>query len=158
MERYGKLNTTATIAHTRRDIEDVLRKWGVRKGDYDLRIGLRDAEVIWSINGKDQRFKCARFDSAEQNLRAIFLALDATRLAAQRGILEELAQIAVAMLPAGKIRRPPHEALEVAENASIEVAEAAYRAKAKTAHPDAGGTNEAMRELNEAINFYRERA
>ena len=157
MERYGKLNTTATIAHSRRDIEDVLRKWGVRKGDYDLRIGLRDAEVIWSVNGNEQRFKCSRFSSAEQNLRAIFLALDSTRLAAQRGILEELAQIAVAMLPAGKIRRAAHEVLEVSENASIEIAEAAYRIKAKTAHPDTGGTHDAMLELNEALAVYRQR-
>lgn len=155
--KYARLRTDMSVARTRKDISATLRKWGVADGNYDLRIGLRDAEVIWTVNGKEQRFKCSRFAAAEQNLRAIFLALDATRLAAQRGILEELAQIAVAMLPAGKIRRPPHEALEVAENASIEVAEAAYRAKAKTAHPDAGGTNDAMLELNEAIAFYRQR-
>ena len=152
---YGKLRTDTSVVRTRKDIADTLRKWGVANNGYDIRIGLRDVIVEWMMNGKQQVFKCNRFPTPEQNLRAIYLALDATRLAAQRGILEELAQIAVAMLPPGRIRRPAWDVLEIAEHASIGIAEAAWRVKAKTAHPDTGGTNEAMLELNEAIAYFR---
>lgn len=155
--RYGDLRTNLSVARTRRDIKATLRKWGIADKDFDIRLALRDAEVLWTVNGKEQRFKCSRFADAEANLRAIYLALEATRLAAQRGILEELAQVALAMLPPGRLRRPAHEVLGIAESSSLEVAEAVYRMLAKQRHPDAGGSEEAMKELNEAIEWYRQR-
>jgi len=47
------------------------------------------------------------------------------------------------------------EVLGVREDVSLEVAEAAYRALARQRHPDAGGSNEAMQELNHAIEEIR---
>lgn len=156
MSTPGHMRTTTSTAQTKRDIGDTFRKWGVR--DYDIRLGLRDAEVLWTINDRPQRFTCSRFADAGINLRAIYLALDATRLAAQRGILEELAAVAVAMLPAGRIKRPPHEVLGIAPGADIDIAEAAYRVKAKRAHPDHGGSDRDMQELNEALEEFKRAA
>jgi hypothetical protein len=45
--------------------------------------------------------------------------------------------------------------LHLAEGAPLHVAEAAFRAMAKAAHPDAGGSNEAMAGVNGAIELIR---
>lgn len=44
----------------------------------------------------------------------------------------------------------PHRILFIAVDAPIEIVKAAYRELAKVYHPDVGGSEEAMRELNEA--------
>ncbi len=49
----------------------------------------------------------------------------------------------------------PYEVLHVAHDAPLAVAEAAYRALSKAAHPDAGGTHEHMSRLNAAIKAFR---
>jgi curved DNA-binding protein CbpA len=58
-------------------------------------------------------------------------------------------------LPAPK---NPNEVLGVRSGASRAEIEAAYREKAKRAHPDAGGSEAAMAELNSARDQLRERA
>jgi curved DNA-binding protein CbpA len=45
----------------------------------------------------------------------------------------------------------PYETLGIRKDATAAYARGAYRRKAKTAHPDAGGTNEAMAELSRAL-------
>jgi hypothetical protein len=45
---------------------------------------------------------------------------------------------------------PWWEALEVSPSASTEIIKAAYKVKAKQAHPDAGGTTEQMQKINNA--------
>lgn len=52
-------------------------------------------------------------------------------------------------------RRKWWEILGVSESSPREVVEAAYRALARTAHPDQGGSHEAMSNLNAAIEEYR---
>jgi DnaJ-class molecular chaperone len=46
--------------------------------------------------------------------------------------------------------RDPYQVLGLAPGATKEEVEAAYRAAAKAAHPDQGGTDEAMAEVNAA--------
>ncbi|MBF8255108.1 MAG: hypothetical protein HW375_15 [Anaerolineales bacterium] len=70
-------------------------------------------------------------------------------------MLREMAEQAAALLSAPVRARPAHEVLGVFPNAPIEVFEAAYKALAKTSHPDAGGTDAAMKELNAAIEEIR---
>lgn len=49
----------------------------------------------------------------------------------------------------------PWGVLHLAPGAPLDVAEAAYRALAKKAHPDAGGDPERFRRLTEAIEWIR---
>ena len=156
MARLGDLHTSKTPDETRRDIREVFRKWGVQ--DFDILPapkGLTVARVEWWIGQRKQEISCSRFYTYYQNLRAVYSILHALRLAADRGIMEELARAATAMLPPGKIERRPHEVLGVASDAPLVVAEAVYRTLAKQAHPDAGGNDERMQELNKAIEAFR---
>ncbi len=154
--RFGDLRTSTTVAQTKKDVKDTFRKWPEVQG-YDIRMGLQDAEILFTVNGRQQRLACERFSDAGTNLRALYLTLEATRKAAQRGILKELAAIATALLGPGVMKRPAHEVLGIAESSPVEVAEAVYRMKAKQVHPDHGGSDAAMTELNEAIETYRKR-
>lgn len=156
MTSLGSLNTNKTPEETRADIEDVFRKWGIEeyrmpprgKGSYD-----ESALIIFYVNDEKHELKCSRFQRYRQNLRALYLILDELRLAHERGILSELARAAVAFLPAGSVetrKRPWYEVLQVTPTTSPEVAKASYQALAKQRHPDGGGSDEAMRELNAA--------
>jgi hypothetical protein len=150
---------------TRRDIEDCFRKWGIeeyrfprngQKGEYG------DALILFYVNDDRHELKCSRFTFYRENLRALFLALDALRKAHDRGILEEYARAAIAFLPAPKqepTRRPWYEVFQVAPNADPDVVKAVYQSMAKRAHPDAGGTDEEMAAVNQAWDsFEAERA
>ena len=156
MARRGDLHTSKTPDETRRDIREVFRLWGVEHFDiYPPARDLAAARVEWWVDQRKQELSCSRFYVYRQNLRAIFLILHSLRLAAERGIMEDLAKAATAMLPPGKVKRPPHEVLGIASDAPLDLAEAAYKVAAKKSHPDAGGSDERMMELNEAIAILR---
>jgi curved DNA-binding protein CbpA len=54
--------------------------------------------------------------------------------------------------------RNPYEVLEIRNDASLKVAEAAYKAKVRRLHPDAGGSHEHMKILNQAIEEIRRKS
>jgi curved DNA-binding protein CbpA len=78
------------------------------------------------------------------------------RLAEARGSLDAMRETFMA-LPAPARVRDPWEVLGIRPDAPLAIAEAAYREATKTAHPDRGGTDEAMAELNAAIEKVRAR-
>lgn len=157
MRRYGSLNTTKATEQTRHAIEETFRKWGIDEYRIprDGRGVSGPARLIFYVNDQPQELTCARFYGYRTNLRALYLILEALRLAQERGIMKELARAAIAMLPAGERGRMPHEVLGIAPDAPLEVAEAAYRVLARKRHPDTGGTEQQMKELNAAIEALR---
>lgn len=100
------------------------------------------------VSGEKKELMLSKFERPVDNLRALYLALDAIRLNEARGLGEVFRQN-YAALPAPS-RRDPYEVLGVRPDAAAEIIDAAYRAAAKSAHPDHGGGNEKMAELNEA--------
>lgn len=94
------------------------------------------------------------------NARVIFLVIESIRKNEVRGLGDVLRET-YAQLPPGEAqsvrKRPPHEVLEILPGSPLAVAEAAYKVKAQAAHPDRGGSNEAMAELNAAIEELRAR-
>lgn len=157
----GSLSTKKTPDETRRDIEETFRKWRIdewrvpRDGSGERGV----ARVFFWVNDVKQELACTRFWNYRDNLRAVYLILESLRLAQERGIMRELARAAVAMLPPGQpAPRPWHEVFGVRPDAAATSVEAMYRHLAKTKHPDAGGSDAAMRELNAALEeFKRER-
>lgn len=163
MVRYGDLTTLKTADETRRDIERTFAKWGID----EFRIvphpkeGYREpARVVYYVSEDKQELSCDRFPNYRTNLRAVYLVLEALRLAQERGILKELARAAAGLLAAPSTTKPAHEVLGISRDAPLSVAEAAYKALARERHPDrTGGSEAAMKELNEAFEkFKRERA
>lgn len=86
----------------------------------------------------------------ESQIRAIWYAMDARRLNIIRGVDDAVAATYLA-LPAPARERDPWEVLGVRPDAPLEVVRAAYRELAKSAHPDRGGSDERMAELNAAL-------
>jgi len=157
----GHLRTEKSPDETRREIDDCFRKWGIDeyrvprdgKGEWG------EAKLIFWVNDQKQELDCRRFDYYRDNLRALYLILESLRKAQERGILSELARAAIAMLPPGPAaKRPAHIVLGVAADSPVEIAEAAYRILARQRHPDVGGTEAAMTELNEAMEEFRRKA
>lgn len=89
-----------------------------------------------------------RFERPVDNLWALAIGLDAIRLNEERG-LDDVAVQMYQALPAPR-QRDPWEVLGLRSDADMDAIEAVYRAKAKRLHPDAGGSIEAFRELQEA--------
>lgn len=146
-----------------------MSKWGVKEWDTNYPRGARlegfnqsleDRKVILTYvkNGKKVRLEMANQNRAVDNLRVLYLAIDAMRLNDARGIGETIAE-AYKQLAAPEGYIPivdPFELLGIREDADIEIAEAAYRTLAKSFHPDQGGSVERMEQLNQAIAKIRE--
>ena len=169
MPNYGDLRTNKTPAETYQALLVTFRKWGVTEHtvnwDQDgrgRRVWPRGgfASITFVLAGKEHRLTCDRFYEYANNLRALWSTCEGLRLASQRGILEQYRQFFEALpppsgAPIGMGDESPYAVLELAESASIEAAEAAYRAKARIYHPDNGGSQEAMAAINVAIAAIR---
>ena len=88
--------------------------------------------------------------TAAKNLNSIAITLEAIRMQERRG-LGGIAAAHYLAISAPLTARDPYEVLGVRPDAPLEVVEAAWRQLAKGAHPDKGGTEEAMTELNDAL-------
>lgn len=117
-------------------------------------------------------FPCDRYTSKAQNAAAIAATLEAKRAIERHGVstlerefegyLALPSGDAVADAAAAQLQRPrpmpppatpdelPHVVLGVQPDAPAEVVEGAWRALAKTAHPDRGGTDAAMHRITAA--------
>lgn len=96
-----------------------------------------------------------RYTTPEENLQAIHHVIEARRTELRHGTLHLVRATmagfkALPPPPNSKPRRSWADVLGVHSNASKDAIEAAYRDRAKKAHPDAGGSTDAMAELNRA--------
>lgn len=96
-----------------------------------------------------------RYPKLEDNLQAIHHVIEAERTKLRHGGLNivRAAFRGYAALPPPSARRPWREVLHFRGDVgvTIEVAEQRYHDLAKKAHPDCGGSDEAMAELNAAM-------
>jgi DnaJ-domain-containing protein 1 len=159
MGQYGQLETIKSADETRADIRETMRKWRAVQ-DFEMLPNLRPdptAAIEFWVDGAKKTLRCSRFEEYRNNIRAIYLTLEALRLAHERGILRELAEAATAFLPApsGPVKRPWYEVLGLMPNADAESVEAMYRHLARKRHPDAGGSDDEMSELNAALETFK---
>lgn len=110
-----------------------------------------------------------REERAVDNLRLLAQAVEAIRMDDVRGVTNLVVKLYRQMYPeAAKAAAPlrpeptatradasPYATLHLAEGAPLVVAEAAYKALVKAAHPDSGGSHAAMVVLNGAIQRIR---
>jgi hypothetical protein len=107
--------------------------------------------IYFQFRGKPRVLACDRWQKAEHNLWAIAKHIEALRGQERWGVgsLEQAFAGYTALPERGELRSW-WTVLGVAESATLEEIKYAYRNAAKVLHPDAGGTNAAMAELNEA--------
>lgn len=110
------------------------------------------AAVYW-VEGKHRRVMAIDiYDRVADNLAALAATLDAMRAIERHGGAEilERAFTGFVALPAPSAARKWHEILGVPPQASRDEINAAYRRLASSAHPDKGGSADAMANLNKA--------
>lgn len=95
-----------------------------------------------------------RYPKVEDNLQAIHHILEARRTEMRHGGLHIVRQTfkGFVALPAPAGKHSWRDVLGLSGSPTAEQIAQAYREKAKTAHPDSGGTNDAMAELALARN------
>jgi len=145
-----------TWARTLQDLRNTFRLWGVQAWAADHQRGTNTATVRYCPPGTTTAIDLAmsKQPTPEDNLRVLYLAVDAMRLNDLRGITDTVRE-AYLQLPAPTTARDPYETLGVRSDTPLEDIEAVYRSKAKRAHPDTGGSDAEMRALNEAMDAIR---
>lgn len=138
------------------------------------------AAVYFRWDGKPYVIACDKFEKVWSNVRALGKTIEAMRAVERHGassLLERAVSGFSALPPAPDIEEeeppPPWwEVLDVPDGldydeiaadstnparvAALQLAEMAYRKQVKEAHPDRGGSNEAMAELARSIQEARE--
>lgn len=138
--RYVVLSTSLPL---RRDGKPYA---GVKPDDGDEGVA-----VYFERKGKQMVFACDRWDRVEDNVRAITKTIDAMRGIERWGASDmmERAFSAFQALPS-PAKRDCWAVLGIAPKSSPDEVTRAYREKAKELHPDAGGSDAMMAELNAA--------
>lgn len=159
------LHTDKSWGATQQDLAICFERWGVVGWETNYPRGARlegysqseqDRTVIltYTKNGASVRLVMGRQQRAQDNLRVLYLAVEAMRLNEKRGIADIVAEAYVQLAP-GRVKKDPYEVLGVRKDAPMSVIEASYRARVKDAHPDSGGTPAQFAEIQNAIKDIR---
>lgn len=111
--------------------------------------------VYFSYKGAPRCFACDKWDMPKDNVRAIGKTIEALRGIARwgSGDMMDRAFSGYTALPApGPRRRAWYQVLGVLPSAPFDEIKAAYRDRARTFHPDNGGSHEQMAEINAAFD------
>lgn len=105
--------------------------------------------VYFERRGRQMVFACDKWQTVQDNMRAVQKTIDAIR-GIERWGASEMMERAFQAFEALPPPRSCWDILGVRPGTPREEVEAAYRAKAKHAHPDTGGSDVAMADLNRA--------
>ena len=107
--------------------------------------------VYFDLAGKPRAMPCDTYDTVAGNIAAIAAHIEATRAIERHGVatVAEMFEGFMA-LPAPGAKKAWWEIMGIDRSSTREQIEVRYRELAKRRHPDAGGSQEAMTELNQA--------
>ena len=156
------LSTKKTWLETRAELADEFARWGVEEWAVESlgkanQAWQQDAEqrrvtLRWiARDGKEMSLSMDKQNRARDNFRVLFLVVQALRLNEARGMADVMRE-AYLQISAPVRQRDPYEVLGVRPDSPIEVIEGAYKALARSAHPDAGGSEARMKELNDSLD------
>lgn len=158
-----KITTQKSWARTMLELSTTFNRWGISPAEWDTNyprgarseagdqsVEDRTVTLTYSKNNKKVVLSMNTQDRAVDNLRVLYLAIESMRLNEKRGI-GEILESAYLQLAAPVQKKSPWEVLQIYPGSPLAVAEAAYKVAALKAHPDKGGSEELMKELNEAI-------
>ena len=161
-----KLNTKYTWTQVYSQIRETFKKWGVVSYDISEPRGARltsrwqseqdrTVRVYFKVNGKDVELTMGLQDRAVDNLRVLAMTVEDLRMNEVRGIDKSMGSAYLQLQAPVQIKNP-YDILGLPRGTALSVCEAQYREKAKSLHPDAGGYDQAMMDLNSAIKQIRE--
>lgn len=141
------------------DLKREFGLWGVDFGDWDVKKPKYPETKVTVSFKKSGRLVVLNYNKqsrAEDNLRAVFKAIEDMRMIDVREV-GELVASTFKQIGAGEEYIPldPYEVLGIREDADLETAEAMFKIKAKKVHPDQGGSPKQMADLNRAIESIR---
>lgn len=116
--------------------------------------------VYFNYSGQQRCFACDRWNGIADNMQAIAKTIEALRGIARWGtgdMLDAAFRGFAALPPPTSGVRPWWEILGVPRDAPLDALREAYRRAASVAHPDRGGSNELMAEVNRAWTEAREK-
>lgn len=110
--------------------------------------------VYFQLAGKSHCLPCDTYSTVAANIAAVAAHIEATRAIERYGVASVEEMFAGFMaLPSPEDKRPWRDVLELrrfGSSLSIQAVEAAYRHLARERHPDQGGSDAMMAELNRA--------
>ena len=109
--------------------------------------------IYFRLDGKPITLACDTFTEVSQNLAGLAGHIEAARRQESYGVQtakEVLQAFAALPAPSETHTAPWHEVLGVSPSATADEIKKAFRAKAKTAHPDVGGSHDRMAALEAA--------
>lgn len=115
------------------------------------RISDEGVAIYFMLNGRQMAMASDRFTRAEHNMRSLTLAIEAMRQLERHGggVMMERAFEGFAALPAPGAT-PWWQTLQVTPDATREEINASFRRLAAERHPDRGGSDDMMADLNRA--------
>src|SRR4051794_564762 len=143
MSDYAYSITTRKTWHqTMQELEDQMRMWDVTQWETNYPKGARSeawsqaeadrtVKLTYNKNGKTVTLVMGKQARAVDNLRVLYLAVEAMRLNERRGI-SDVIESAYLQLAAPEAALDPYEVLDIRPGAPLEVAEAAYKAKMRS--------------------------
>lgn len=161
----GQFKTS--LSGAMKNVSDSLRRFAVDSGkplgnvviSSNVTLGVSNppdpgVSVWFTWDGMSVCIPVDRYSKVEANLQAIHHIIEARRTELRHGTLALVRATfqGFTALPAPASKRPWREVLNLIgeKNPTREQVDHHYRTKAKTAHPDVGGSAEAMAELNRA--------
>lgn len=163
-KRPGSAQFSTTLYKAMKNVEESLRLFGKDSGKpatdvvttSNAALGTSNPAdsgvAVWFVwEGKQVCFAVDKYAKVEHNVQAIHKIIEARRTELRHGGLNIVRATfkGFQALPAPD-NDAPWTVLGVARNATPDQVQAAYRLKAKKAHPDAGGSIEQMARLNSA--------
>lgn len=109
----------------------------------------KGVSVYFKWKGNQMCFACDRWDRIEDNIYAVAMTIDALR-GIERWGSGDMVQQAFTGFVALPAPERPEDVLGVRAGATQDEIEAAFRKKLFSAHPDHGGSNDAMQRLQDA--------
>ena len=159
-----------TLSGALKNVKDSLRRFAIDSGkkldglvissNYSLGVEtpLDPGVSVWfTWDGLQVCIPVDRYSSVASNLQAIHHVIEARRTELRHGTLAlvRAAFTGFAALPPPSSKRPWREVLQVPPDTTLENAEQVYKIMARAAHPDNGGSHDAMTALNLAIGEAR---
>ncbi len=130
-----------------------LRLDGKPRGDFAEELSDPGVAVYFRLGKRSLVMARDEFAKVSDNLRSLAIALDFLRGMRRHGGATMMDRVfaGFAQLPAPGVARSCWVVLGIGrEGATVEAIDTAYRAKARQHHPDAGGTDAQMSEVNAA--------